>query len=187
MGYTHYFKQNKPVDDQTWQKIINDCKKIVDNLKNELPSIKLGSDDPNGVMFNSERINLNDIYSGHETFNLPKKDLNFNFCKTAQKPYDLAVCCMLLIVHHHAPDYYDISSDGTSEDWSVAIDFNARTLGYAYKFPPSLQDYDSPDIESDAQQVAQTFFPEQNKMIVSNVQEIKKSDNDEPISRRFNF
>lgn len=186
MGYTHYFKQKKAVDDQTWKKITSDAQKIVDHLKNELPSMKLGSDDPNGQMFNNERINLNDIHYGHETFYLPKEESGFHFCKTAQKPYDLAVCSILLLVHHYAPNHYDISSDGTSEDWAEAVDFNARKLGYAYKLPPALQDYESPEIESDAQKVAEKLFPQKDNKPNNDIAKVNPT-SEEPVSRRFKF
>lgn len=187
MGYTHYFEQKKAVDDQTWKKITNDAKKIVEALKNELPTMKLGTDDPNGQIFNNDRINLNDVNYGHETFYLPRKDYNFNFCKTAQKPYDFAVCCILLLAHYHAPEHYNISSDGTSEDWSVASDFNARTLGYAYRLPPALQDYDSPDIEADSQKVAENLFPEHTAQTNLNIAKTPANNNKESMSRRFKF
>lgn len=43
---------------------------------------------------------------GHETFYLPKKKRSFNFCKTARKPYDIAVAMVLLACHAVAPDAF---------------------------------------------------------------------------------
>jgi len=60
---------------------------------------------------------------GHETFIITKKKPepkpwengeSFDFCKTARKPYDLAVCLSLLVCSSHAPDCIRIGSDG---DW----------------------------------------------------------------------
>lgn len=68
---------------------------------------------------------------GHETFVLyrlpPAKQPwmltgnPFAFVKTARKPYDLAVCLMLLAAFMIAPDVLLISSDGEWEDdWRQA-------------------------------------------------------------------
>jgi len=64
---------------------------------------------------------------GHETFlvtrEMPEipdwssdKSASFDFCKTARKPYDLAVCLVLLSMKRHAPESVQISSDG---EWDV--------------------------------------------------------------------
>lgn len=69
---------------------------------------------------------------GHETFMVTRekpdngpswdKDTSsFDFCKTARKPYDLAVCLVLLSMHRHAPDSVNVSSDGDwDHEWSEA-------------------------------------------------------------------
>ena len=57
----------------------------------------------------------------HETFVLTKNfrepfyngdDVKFNFCKTARKPYDLAVWHLLTFVKMIAPNSIDIKRDG---------------------------------------------------------------------------
>ena len=61
---------------------------------------------------------------GHETFHLTRKDSgNFNFCKTARKPYDLMVCAVLFLAKYHFKDKIKISSDGDMNDWTPAIEF----------------------------------------------------------------
>jgi hypothetical protein len=65
--------------------------------------------------------------NGHETFLItremsdysirdPESGESFDFCKTARKPYDVAVCLVLLSIARHAPKSFSISSDG---DWDV--------------------------------------------------------------------
>lgn len=138
MGYTHYFEQKKPLDTATWDKLTTDVKKLISVMEGTY-RIKLESDDPNGIMVDNTRINFNGADQSHETFYLPKSDTDFNFCKTARKPYDLAVCCALLLAHHHAPDSYKIDSDGDAKEWSEAMNVNAEVFGYAYLLPPSLK------------------------------------------------
>jgi len=77
---------------------------------------------------NSEHIRFNGWQDeGHETFMVtrevpdapswsPDSDESFDFCKTARKPYDVAVCLVLLSMTRHAPKSFRISSDG---DWDV--------------------------------------------------------------------
>lgn len=51
----------------------------------------------------------------------------FDFCKTAFRPYDLAVNCFLIIARHHLGDDLIVRSDGTAAHWvdAVTICFNA--------------------------------------------------------------
>ena len=92
---------------------------------------------------------------GHETFSLQRKsdkrledyatrlDRNyiFDFCKTARKPYDIVVCCLLIILKHRLGNMIEISSDGrdgTNDGvyyeidgaWSDAIKLCAENLSY---------------------------------------------------------
>jgi len=64
---------------------------------------------------------------GHETFlvtrEMPEipdwssdKSASFDFCKTARKPYDLAVCLVLISMKRHDPESVRVSSDG---EWDV--------------------------------------------------------------------
>ena len=63
---------------------------------------------------------------------------SFAFCKTARKPYDLAVCLSLLRIKEIAPDAIELSSDG---DWDIEW-VNSR-LVYKELFgnePPKIND-----------------------------------------------
>lgn len=70
---------------------------------------------------------------------LNKSGLRFNFCKTAYKPYDLAVTAALIICKHHLKDKIQISSDGEDRDWRDAAMICQMTLGYGadFKLPAS--------------------------------------------------
>ena len=93
---------------------------------------------------------------GHETFSLQRKSdkrledyasrLNrkyiFDFCKTARKPYDIVVCCLLIILKHRLGNMIEIGSDGkdgtdtggeyheVDGSWSNAIKLCAENLSY---------------------------------------------------------
>lgn len=78
----------------------------------------------------------------HETAHLPRafkpdewqesdnNGLYFEFCKTAFKPYDLAVTAWLIICKHHLGDAIQVSSDGEDKDWFDAKMFCDKILGY---------------------------------------------------------
>jgi hypothetical protein len=61
------------------------------------------------------------------------------FCKTAYKPYDIAVTALLLIAKHHLQDRIFISSDGQDQHWFDAKLICQKVLNYGleYKFQES--------------------------------------------------
>ena len=83
----------------------------------------------------------------HETFYLEQKsdpatawsdegakEKYFQFCKTAYKPYDLAVNVCLVIAKRHLKDDIAISSDGEITDWEEAMHLCQHFLGYGSDF-----------------------------------------------------
>lgn len=64
----------------------------------------------------------------------------FRFCKTAYKPYDLAVCCALIIAEHHLGKALLVASDGTMHHYRDAIALVEKHLGYGSDFV--LYDFD---------------------------------------------
>ena len=62
------------------------------------------------------------------------KTYYFNFCKTAFKPYDLAVISFLIIAKNHLHDVIIVRSDGTLQNWMDGILLCATHLGYEGKF-----------------------------------------------------
>lgn len=52
--------------------------------------------------------------------------LYFDCCKTAFRPYDLAVTAVLLIARHHLGDAFQVSSDGSDKQW-----FDTKLLCYS--------------------------------------------------------
>lgn len=65
-----------------------------------------------------------------------KRDLIFECCKTAYRPYDLAVTAFYTIVKHHVPKTR-VSSDGGEEDWMDAMIICHNLLGYPMESPLS--------------------------------------------------
>ena len=117
MGYTHYFPQQRVFDDLEWRGVVEDSKKAIAFCMMDGIELAKEYDEPRQpavVSFNEVRFN-GVGEEGHETFDVTRHlNAGFNFCKTARKPYDLAVCLVLLVCHYHAPGVLQIGSDG---DW----------------------------------------------------------------------
>lgn len=58
----------------------------------------------------------------------------FDFCKTAFRPYDLAVTAFLIIAKHHLQDDITIRSDGEDVHWFDAKLLCQMELGYGQSF-----------------------------------------------------
>ena len=116
MGYTHYWRPTRDLTEDEWDNIRQVAKTILkDNhgiiLDNE-PT------DSQNLSITYESILCNGIGDdGHETFYLTRKMRNdFEFCKTAQKPYDKYIVAMLIAVTQ-ITDSITVSSDGDQSDW----------------------------------------------------------------------
>lgn len=60
--------------------------------------------------------------------------LFFYCCKTAFRPYDLAVTAFLIIAKHHLKDDLKVRSDGEDENWVEAKQVCEAFLGYGMGF-----------------------------------------------------
>jgi hypothetical protein len=110
MGYTHYWTIKEPIDSDAWDKLRKGIQQIVGTAQDSGIDIKDESND--------ERIVFNGVGAGeHESFFLELGDEEFNFCKTAGKPYDIAVTASLILLKKELGDGVIIKSDGTWADW----------------------------------------------------------------------
>jgi len=132
MGYTHYWKQSRDFTSSEWQQVQLGVRKIVDLCTNQGINLQYEYDDSKKPAINKKHVRFNGLGdAGHETFMIEKlvtynpwedkSKPHFNFCKTARKPYDLAVCLSLLRIKSVAPDCISLASDGYWDDeWNQA-------------------------------------------------------------------
>jgi len=122
MGYTHYFEQKKSFTIPEWNNITKATHAILAALPVDMIAGPQGDGDP---IISETEIALNGSNEddrSHETFSITKKkNPEFNFCKTAQKEYDVAVVAILCIMEHFAPGKLDIRSDGDHADWADGL------------------------------------------------------------------
>lgn len=142
MGYTHYFEQIQEPENSQWHALVADFKHLYASsmITSPLP-IQRETNTPDAPLADDHAIVFNGIgEDGHETFYFPRKeDSNFNFCKTASKPYDLAVVATLILAHHHMPHCYSIRSDGTRADWKDGQHLIKTLLGITLDIPPWIR------------------------------------------------
>jgi len=139
MGYTHYWNLKNPTK-KTKQQFI-DVMLDVDMIMNSLPKfstsagghyrdyplvVKNGLGEGSPITNNTEILINGDASEDldHETFSFEYTDkpLDFGFCKTARKPYDFVVCCILISLGNRV-DGFEFSSDGGYDDWKDCFKF----------------------------------------------------------------
>lgn len=126
MGYTHYMRVRPTISPEKWAAFTDGVRKIFAHpdvrdiicreadRTAEPPEIGEGY-----VVFNGKG------RDGHETFYMERVQSEqadddrriFSFCKTAMKPYDAAVCAVLLAAARTLGDDVRITSDGSWESW----------------------------------------------------------------------
>jgi len=110
MGYTHYWTVEKPISADAFAKLQEGIKAIIETATEAGSPIADESTDGiiafNGVGAKS-----------HETFVIKVGDTGFNFCKTAEKPYDAVVTASLILLKKELGLEVLISSDGRWIDW----------------------------------------------------------------------
>lgn len=146
MGYTHYWYQpvGKPIPPSIWARIVKDVRKVLKVCKTPL----LAEYDEPGTkpQITKDVIRFNGVdQDGHETFffeRSPEQATHragepevFNFCKTARKPYDAAVCACLIVINEHAGDLVRVSSDGDAPEWLPGLELACNATGAELSIP----------------------------------------------------
>jgi hypothetical protein len=114
MGYTNYWHQHNDFTDSEWKQIKQEYDYITEVCVDIIVDVTITTDE---IVFNGKGENA------HETFHLSKnakpfnfkkdyegQDTSFYFCKTAMKPYDIAVWNMLTFINRICPSF-SISRD----------------------------------------------------------------------------
>lgn len=150
MGYTHYFEKfgYTEISEAEKENIVKDVKKVFQYIKKHFMTIdgepliingesyKYAVANKNFILFNGtdklptktefENRNESELSQlSHETFYFDFSQKQFNgFCKTARKPYDIVVCCVLIILKEHLGYKFKFSSDGeyNNDEWLKAIE-----------------------------------------------------------------
>lgn len=153
MGYTHYFTQKQQPSNEQWQVLKEKVIAVYDTMQKQKKRTRsfivcngvgevqihqaqdLFIEQGQSICFNGEaKLGLD-----HETFYLTsKRNKNFEFCKTAQKPYDFLVVAVLILADYYCPNCYNISSDGSKDDWHPVGEWLAKYLLNTYPLPKNI-------------------------------------------------
>lgn len=135
MGYTHYWRELKTVDESEYRVALGEIRALI--AASPVPLFGGdGCDSPEVegyISFNGDASKGED----HETFYLETSAVqngDFEFCKTAYKPYDLMVTAALAVLADRCRGV-QVSSDGNNEDWKAGVKFASKTLGRIIRNP----------------------------------------------------
>lgn len=141
MGYTHYYGPTK-FTPQEFKLVVSASAEVIEIVTKEMKiPLPWESDEPDkAAQCVDETIRFNGLgANGHETFMLNARD-SWQFCKTARKPYDIAVVAILCLADHFSGRRHEISSDGDPEDWEYGLAL-ARRIVPECKLPSLVQNH----------------------------------------------
>lgn len=132
MGYTHYWYRKKAINQAAFSQIRADFQKLLPVF--ERTGIQLADGMGKGkpvltatnIAFNGKGADSYETFAFPQllvprSWESPKADGNyFQFCKTAERPYDVAVTAFLIIAKHYLHNGITITSDGDASDWEAA-------------------------------------------------------------------
>lgn len=129
MGYTHYMKQSRDFIPEEWDEIKKGAQFVVKECTKQGIELRLEDDSEEDPVINDDVIRFNGMEgNGHETFLVTRKIFeSFNYCKTAGKPYDLAVTAILAITSYYS-DAVRVTSDGYQHEWSEGLELAKRFI-----------------------------------------------------------
>jgi hypothetical protein len=150
--YSHYFEITKRPDQVIWAQLMLDVEKFFRNLPASDELFDMGHDviqlpllcGPMGdkkPICNTQKISFNGNRQedmAHESFTLLPKKMS-DYCKTDRKPYDFAVCAVLIIAYYHLSDLLLVRSDGDTDEWNPVLDWVRQHVLPDASLPPSIR------------------------------------------------
>jgi hypothetical protein len=118
MGYTHYWTINKKGNRENYIKAIKAMNTIARANKEILSGYSAYTTvkEYGGIKLNGKGYNAHEDFIFREHIALNE---SFNFCKTANKPYDTVVVACLVVAKHYMGEDIQVTSDGYKEDWHL--------------------------------------------------------------------
>lgn len=124
MGYTHYWN-NTNFTREEWSTFKKASRAMIQKavFEEKIQLDREWDNDTEPPEINDELVAFNGRGDdGHETFYFERINNEFQFCKTASKPYDTAVVASLILAHYCNPKF-KWTSDGseTADDFDAGI------------------------------------------------------------------
>lgn len=122
MGYTQYLFPRADFESKHWADIMAGTQRLVEICAKRGIVLRVEYDEPEAPSITKRKIVFNGLgEEGHETFVLLRRPEGRQFCKTARKPYDVAVTAMLAYVTSVYPYAMVVASDGGKKDWRKGV------------------------------------------------------------------
>ena len=146
MGYTHSWYRGREIESSIMDQIKADFSKITAELPEESQIMDMPDfwGTPQDIAFGGNKTTCEPMIfcrvsqarritpdRAREPWMTGKY---FEFCKTEQMPYDLAVRALLMIAKKNLIETIRVFSDGSTDDWSTACDLCQKVLGYGKQF-----------------------------------------------------
>ncbi len=147
MGYTHYFTFKAPARgdaaavEELYQSTLKEAQRIVSFYQkhatglDRLSGYSAHTNRYGGLNFNGKQENAHEPLILREHY---KQNEAFNFCKTAQKPYDVVVVAVLCLLKYRLGDLIDVGSDGRALDWAAGAALARAALKRKIQIPTTI-------------------------------------------------
>lgn len=136
MGYTHHWSRSRPAAKQEWAEYLGDIARIVEYCTGEgIPLADAFGEEGSFPLCTADRVAFNGAGDeAHETFLMHRGMAPDGGCKTAYKPYDIAVCLALIMAKKRFGPGIEVSSDGSAVEWKEAFEVAAQVFSVDAKF-----------------------------------------------------
>jgi len=139
MGYTHYWTFGPFIGEKEYKAALTDCRKIIRNSP-----VPVANWDGKGKPTLRNGFNFNGVGEDHhENFSMsiePDRE-DFQFCKTARKPYDVVVvACLCAMQDRLGRKAFEVTSDGDAHEWEEGRALASKVLGREVKIPQGVID-----------------------------------------------
>jgi len=135
MGYTHYWKSEQEFTPKQWTKLCQVTKAIFDAT--DIP-VQYEYDDNRSPEISPQHIRFNGVENDrHETFVLNCGLIEFDFCKTACKPYDEIVVAILIAAADINKEFsWSSDGDGDPDAFTAGKTLYSNALNPSVKLRP---------------------------------------------------
>lgn len=135
MGYTHYWRMSRDFTALEWEQISGAASELIKASPTELAGGYRHENEPPAIDKEVIYFNAKKEDEQCEDFCLTAGCQDFEFCKTAARPYDTVVVAILAFAAKVAPSAITVSSDGDEQDWKDGLKFGAAALGIDLAYP----------------------------------------------------
>jgi hypothetical protein len=131
MGYTHYWKLKVQPHPDHWASLCDMSRRIVRQAIAKGIPLQYEMDQERAPQIDEAAIRFNGVgRDGHETFFIANSPTEFEFCKTARKPYDAAVVAVLMAAETLLIGFeWSSDGDGESDAFEEGIALLRSALG----------------------------------------------------------